>query len=136
MLFSLNTLNANDILIALESQSCLLAILSNPFSASLCPFILTVKSLIHGLHFNNKLVQFLWVHSHVGIASNEMVDHQTCLVTKLRSFLIPYSDFLIWNIWQHKWSSLLLSYASWHRRISALISSHQWFWGLKFSDLK
>lgn len=111
--YSLVFILINNILIALDSQSCLLIILTNTFTAlfSSLNLNLIIKPLVHCLHLNKK-VWILWLHNHFGIASK--TDY-----ILLSSFLIfsafpvvwstSSSSQVMWNTWLHKWSSFLYS---------------------------
>jgi len=136
------TLEYSSFLILSDSQSCLLAISSDPFLSSLSPLVLIIKSLVYRLSLADKTVKFLWIPSHVGIAGNERADHlafSTKFLIYSSPFKTPASDFLpihrklLRNAWQTKWDSLPPNYAAWHRHIVSSIPKHPWFKDLEIS---
>jgi ribonuclease HI len=111
----------NNFLIISDSQSCLLAIASESFNSSLSLLIFIIKSLVYHLSLVNKIVNFFWIPSHVGIDGNERRDHLAFSIkytNHISSCKIPASDFLpihrqiLRKAWQTKFFFLSPNYGA------------------------
>ena len=136
LLFISNT-DPGNYLIATDSLSCLLALVSNPFNSKLSPLVLRIKSFIYYLNNSHRSIQFLWIPSHIGILGNEVADRlaKSTAITILPSpALLPWTDFSpllrrhILSLWSTQWNKLPVGFASKYKNTAPIFSNNKtWF---------
>ncbi|KAL4143540.1 hypothetical protein QTP88_005859 [Uroleucon formosanum] len=139
-LLFISNLAPNNYLIASDSMSCLQSLISNPFNSKLSPIVFQIKSYLYYLNQSNRLIQLIWIPSHIGIYGNEIADglakatSNTILPSPAQ---IPWTDFSpllrlhITCLWSNHWNNLPAYFASKYKTIVPTISNKKtWFYNL------
>ncbi|KAL4142166.1 hypothetical protein QTP88_004679 [Uroleucon formosanum] len=139
-LLFISNLAPNNYLIATDSMSCLQSLISNPFNSKLSPIVFQIKSYLYYLNQSNRLIQIIWIPSHIGIYGNEIADglakatSNTILPSPAQ---IPWTDFSpllrlhITCLWSNHWNNLPAYFASKYKTIVPTISNKKtWFYNL------